>query len=805
MIPGVTALGTFAVGTLPAWYDGSVPSLLAGAISQSPSRIILFVAMPIAPGMNGQPFPVYAASDEYASFGSDSPAHQIFRARLLDSYNMQFSLWGGLSTLPIPKQTTDGKSLLPAVHSQPGYGAISFVAADGDYDRLTRLSWVGCRIALYVVADATVPFANAVQIAALTVAGVTWNPQKITLAIRDYQQDFALPLQNELYTAGGVSYADATALLGVPVTTLAKPAGPCSVEMWIKPSISAATTRHIVGWRGPGAGLFAAYFSGAGTNVISVSAVNNAGTAFSYNDSLSLGADEWVQIAIVLDTAGGHLYLYINRTLRGSVAITGTFTTSASGTFAIGAGKLSELRVWSVARSLTDVGTNMYLTYPAASTSAYTGLYAYYTFAEGDGPTTADATGARSAIKLNGGAWDTGDWQQSQCLGKQKPVAIGDHSYPAEIPMQLVDPNAPGALVYQVHHRAFQSADRINHAGKACVLTTDYTVDLVRGYVFVLFNPTGAMTACVHGDVGGVDGLGYVSTKADIAVRIATSYGGLAYPTGVDLESVGRVNVVDPGPYRYFCNSAETLSTALDSLMDGGWWTFNRFGQFSVGMLELPSAAVADVGDDTEFPIVYGSVDRQPTPEPSKLQRVGYNHLWTVQAPAQLSVLLTPADRDLLSRADSFVAPGSTPAIVSDYPYALTVQTLTLRTDTTVNQVLVNAESIRRQTLFGQRQDIYQVRLLNAMFMFWLGDALTVTYREELPGLAAGSTAPRYDLSGWKCVIIGLVEVVASDPSQSDSITVVVWGPGIPGQLLVDSGTGDTLVVDTSKDTGLTV
>lgn len=804
MIPGVTALGTAAVGSLPSWYDRSVASLLAGAISRSPTRIILLVASPISPGMSGQIFPVYAASDEYSSFPSDTPANQIFRARLLDSYNMQFSLWGGLSTLPIPKQTTDGKSQLPAVHSQPGYGAISFVAADGDYDRLTRLSWVGCAVSLYLVADVSVPFADAVQVASLTVAGVTWDREKITLAIRDMSQGFSLPLQNEFYTGGAASYPLATSPVGT--ATITKPAGPCSIEVFVKPSTSSAVTRHIVGWRGPGPGLFAAYFSGAGTNVVSVSAVNNAGTAFSYNDSLSLSIDEWSQIVIVLDTAGGHLYLYINRALRGSVAISGTFTsTAASSTFAIGAGKISELRIWSVTRSLAVIGTNMYLAYPDSATSAYAGLYAYYTFPEGDGPISADATGARGPITLNGGEWDSGDWQQSQCLGRQKPVAIGDHSYPAEIPMQLVDPNAPGALVYQIHHRAFQSADRINHAGKACVLTTDYTVDLVRGYVFVLFNPTGAMTACVHGDVGGVDGLGYVSTKADIAVRIATSYGGVAYPTGIDVESIGRVNLADPGPYRYFCNSTETLSTALDSLMDGGWWTFDRFGRFSVGMLEAPGVAVTDVGDDTDFPIVYGTVQRLPTPEPSKRQRVGYNHLWTVQAAAQLSVLISTSDRDLLSRPDSFVAPGSTPAIVADYPYALDVQTLTLRTDTTANQALVNAESLRRQVLFGQRQDIYQIRLILGMFELWLGDAITVTYREELPGLASGSVAPRYDLNAWKGVIIGIVETVAADPTQSDTLTLVVWGPGAPGQLLIDTGTGDTLVVDTGTGAGLTV
>jgi len=785
--PGLTAFGEYAVGDLPAANDISTPSLSAYLLANRADRIILLIAKPRIPGSMGQVRTIYAASDEYSTKPTDTPANQIFRARLLSSYNIQYSLWSGLGQLPIPKQTVDGKTQLPSVRSIPSFGVISFVAADGDYDNLTRLSWKGCEINIYVTTRGTA-FSSAVQVFKGTCGGETWDPSRIDLSIRDLQQNFQIPLQSELYTTGAIT-------LSAPSTpaataTIATPAGSKSIESWVKPSSDSSTRRDLLGWQGITAGCFGVYYNANGSNYLTAFAVNNTGTIFKFDDNLTAPSGTWIQIAVTLDTTAGFLYLYINRTLRGSVAVTGTFTTAATA-FTLANAAISELRLWSVARTLGDVALNMYLSYPCAAGGAYTGLYAYYTFPESVGATSADQTGVRGVITLNGAVWDTGDWQQSQCLGKVKPVAIGELKYPAEIPLQLVDPNAPSTIIFQAHHRPMQAFLAVRHAGLALVAGVDYTVDLYRGYVFVHVNVTATMTADVQGDtgVGSPDGLGYVNRKADIAVRIAVLYGGTPYPTGVDLSSVSDLNIKDPSPYGIFINSSQTIGDAIDSLMDGCSWTFNRQGQFTLGRLDLPGVSTEDINQNK---IVYGSLSRQPTPEPSKRQRVGYNHVWQTQPPAQLSTSLTTADRELLSRPDSFVAPGANLSIVKDYPLASDVQILTLRYD----QSAAEAESIRRQLVYGQPADIYKIRVVEGLFKHWLLDTITLTYKEEVPGSSAGATVVRYDISGRKFVIIGLVETVASDPSQPDVVEYTLWGPRVSG-LIIDTVTLDKLVVDT--------
>lgn len=791
--PGITSLGEYAVGDLPSAYDGSTPSLVVSEIVNSPDRVILLIAKPRVPGSNGQTFTVYAASDEYSTSPEDIPSNQMFRARLLSAYNFQYSLWSGLSQLPIPRSTVDGKSQLPSVRSAPSYGVISFVAADGQYDNLTSLSWIGCEIAQYVVLrDA--PFSSAVQIFSGVCGGVSWDPLKIDLSVRDRQQDLQLPLQSELYTTGAL---DLSALASPPATsTLSSPSGARSIGVWMNPGVDSSTRRNLIGWQGTNPGCCGVYFNTSGSNFISVFAVNNAGTMFTFNDNLTFPAGTWIRVNLVLDVAGGHLYLYVNRTLRGSVVISGTFTTTVSA-FTMCGSRFSELRIWSTARALSDIALNTYLTYPCSSVvGAYTGLYAYYTFPESSGTTSADQTGLHpsSPIALNGAMWDAGDWQQAQCLGKVKPVALGELSYPAEISPQLVDANAPSTIVYQFHHRPAHGVTAIRHAGLSLNPGAgDYTLDLYRGYMFVHVNVTATITAEVQGDSGvlALDGLGYVSRKADLAIRIATLYGGIAYPTGVDLSSVSDLNIKDTSPYGIFINTSQSLGDAIDSIMDGCAWPFNRQGQITVGRLDLPGVSTEEI---TQNRIPYGSLSRLLTLEPSKRQRVGYNHNYTPQSASQLSTSgsLSNADRYLLGLTDSFVSPGSDLSIATDYPYALDVQTLTLR----YSKSAANDESVRLQALFGQAQDIYKFRVTDSLFKHWLFETVTVTYYEEVSGSAPGTTVVRYDLSGRKFIIIGIVEVASTDPSQPDITEYTVWGIR-PSYLVVDTSTGDSLIVDT--------
>ncbi len=120
----------------------------------------------------------------------------------------------------------------------------------------------------------------------------------------------------------------------------------------------------------------------------------------------------WTHIAGVWD--GNELRIYFNGVLDGTTTgVDGAFLSSAS-LLRIGAnqlseawtGKLDDVRIWSTARTETEINTTM----TGCLTGSETGLLANYNFEEGSGTTTADITGnGYDGTLINSPTWETGN------------------------------------------------------------------------------------------------------------------------------------------------------------------------------------------------------------------------------------------------------------------------------------------------------------------------------------------------------------------------------------------------------------
>jgi len=459
------------------------------------------------------------------------------------------------------------------------------------------------------------------------------------------------------------------------------------------------------------------------------------------------------------------------------------------------AGRLGEIRVWGSARSLTQIGTNMYLTFAGAEAN----LSAYYYCAEGKGSVAADLTIGARTLTLSGVSWASGDWQPSTVVGKPKPLTYGQAR---QRPAVLVDANAPGQLVYQLHDRTMQAINTLFDSAAPLALGTDYTVDLSRGYVFLLHSPIGAITADVQGDNGDS---GYVYTAADIARRIATRHGGLSDPAQVNTDSFAAANTANSAVVGYVADDQVQITDALSDVMYSvsGKWVIDRLGLLFVAVFAAPTTAVKSITqDDIVWDASTGAhVHRLATMDPTLRQRVGYHRIWLTQPPANIAATVSDTDKATYGTPYAFATQGEDLSVLDGYPLAQTVETLTLLDDAAA----ASAESIRRQTLFGQRQDIYQIELATGLFSYWLNDTVALTLSGERPDLPTGTFRTRWDLNGRVGVVIGIAEEVSTGLGVADKVTLTVWCPEAPAELLIDSITGDFLLVDTTSGDGLLV
>ncbi len=153
-------------------------------------------------------------------------------------------------------------------------------------------------------------------------------------------------------------------------------------EAWVKPSTNVAVYRRIIGKGGNGTQEAPGIYVQQTTGKVSAGMLIN-GVQQIVTSSLSINDNEWHHTAFTYD--GTTLKLYVDGTLDGTLAISGTITTNAS-PLDIGynsplnlypfIGKIDELRVWNTSRTLSQIQTAM----NGSLLGNETGLVAYYHF-----------------------------------------------------------------------------------------------------------------------------------------------------------------------------------------------------------------------------------------------------------------------------------------------------------------------------------------------------------------------------------------------------------------------------------------
>ena len=163
-----------------------------------------------------------------------------------------------------------------------------------------------------------------------------------------------------------------------------------TVEMWVKPATNTGT-QTLLSKRNGAAGYELIYNGGSSLVFTVTNGTNTATTTF----PVSLSTTDWSHIAAVYNSTTGDPFLYIN----GQTDIIGAgfvgLNTTNTLPLRIGAnqsaadavnGNIDEVRIWNVARTVTEIKENMHLTLLGNET----GLVSYYQFSEASGTTTAE-------------------------------------------------------------------------------------------------------------------------------------------------------------------------------------------------------------------------------------------------------------------------------------------------------------------------------------------------------------------------------------------------------------------------------
>lgn len=183
--------------------------------------------------------------------------------------------------------------------------------------------------------------------------------------------------------------------IGVSDNVSLNPSGALTLEAWINADAWASSIYGgvIIGKQATSPDRGYCLTVGEGGKAEFTIAINNAWVSVS--TPAVMGLNSWYHVAGVFD--GTTMKLYINGQLQGSNTASGTISTSSS-TMYLGenptwsgryfCGTIDEVRIWSVARSETEIQSEM----GNELTGAESGLQAYYKMNEGSGTSVNDGT-----------------------------------------------------------------------------------------------------------------------------------------------------------------------------------------------------------------------------------------------------------------------------------------------------------------------------------------------------------------------------------------------------------------------------
>ncbi len=277
----------------------------------------------------------------------------------------------------------------------------------------------------------------------------------------------------------------------------------------------------------------------------------------------------------------------------------------------------------------------------------------------------------------------------------------------------------------------------------------EYGTCLNEGFFLLGGQPDGLITADVKGDASP----SYVSTTAEIVERIVStrlgSYGLQSYQ--INSGNITALSVTQPAEVGVFVDQGDSVADVVTRLMNGigGYWYFNRRGEFTLGRLESPTTEVLEINDED-----IESVYRMDIPLPVWRRSVTYRKSWTVQGADNLAGSVSDADRQLYSNENRYAVTEDS-AVKNRHRFArdiITESYFDLQAD-------ADAESERLRVLHGADRHRYRVKVKRALFRIAPNHHICITY-------------PRYNLTNGKLFVVASLE----EESKNGVTTLEVWG-----------------------------
>ena len=717
---------------------------------------------------------LYFSTGEYATLPTESPASQIYRAQLVQAWNVALdAITPG--TVGIPPDVRGGELRLGSRF--------------GDLDTLANYDWDGRRVVIKLTgtynggqrlahADALVVFDGQAD---QFLAGI----DECVLRLRDPQTSWDDPIEARRFT-GSTWMLD---FGSGDVITLGTPAklnvtGDLTVQLRVRIS-STASANAFISWLNT-ATSYPFLLRTASSSAALI--YRNSNLAAVVQSSGTLPTDTWCTAAFTV--TGSSFKFYAWREDTGAVVLAESFTLSSStrpsgdGNLRIGENngstspgfQLDWLRVWNVVKTQDELD-DLRQRQLSAAEEADSSCLASYRAETGSGTTLTDSSGSPANGTISGCDWRPALGGGSDLEGKTKPNVFG--AVEGASPVLVYGPTQ----IYQVHAANCSAIDAVREGGNSITAGTAYTnlltflaatttagqfdslITAGGTYIRLGTNPAKPITVDVRGDSSGS---GYVSTAGAIVRRIVTTRGlsPLTDPTDLDTTSFSDLDTANSAVCGHFvaCDADESIRQTVEALLGsvGAVAYFSRATRkLTVKRFEAVSGSAAVTLDENDV----AKLEPLSVELPAWKVTVRYRRNWTPLTGDQMAGAIVGTSTEQFYREEWRSVTVTNPAVKTRHARA---REITVDSDLTT-AAAASAEASRLLTLFGTEHRSLRVVSTSSAAQLDRFGLVTVKY-SDLTIKGASQTRLSLGASGLLFRVLGVAG------SQADGTeTLTVW------------------------------
>jgi len=317
--------------------------------------------------------------------------------------------------------------------------------------------------------------------------------------------------------------------------------------------------------------------------------------------------------------------------------------------------------------------------------------------------------------------------------------------------------------IYQIHDGSIESIDSVFDRGVDLTFDADYPdisvasipagkygTQLNGGYIKLGSTPAGRITCDLHGDNVG----GYISKAGAIVQRLAkTKLGFKSFNSStLDEGAFNHIDSVLNYDCGFFIGNKTDLKNVLDSFLLPMhiYWTFNRRGQLTGGVISSPSNAVFEIDENQ---VNADEIECIKVIEPAWRIKLGYGRNWTIQNSDELAAGASASQKEFA---------------VENYRTVINEnRNIRAKTASAVErQFNSNIESEsdalsllnKLNSLYGVKRKVYRIKVQNLMFRIFIGDFVNLNIN-------------KFDLNNKKFLIVGI-----SEDAESNDTVLELWG-----------------------------